>query len=267
MCRFAVYSGAPVPLSRLVYDAPRGLSRLAWDPREMQHGHVNVDGTGVAWWHPDEPDEPPLRYVTTATPWNDANLPQLLPRLRSHLAIGAVRAATPGIPFGPGNVAPFTHEGIAFAHNGWIGGYRKGTGRELLRRLPDDLFGAQDAVSDSQTLFLTVLAHLRSQVASDLADAVMAALSTVAEVCRDAGEQATLNVACSDGTAVVLARASLGLPGNSLYAAQGTAQLPAGIVVASEPLDDDPAWEPVGDRTLLVIADGRITTRPLELDA
>ena len=67
MCRLAAHVGRPVALSTLLYDPPRSLEVLAHSPRELTHGVVNVDGTGVAWW-PDR-DEPPLRYVTERTPW------------------------------------------------------------------------------------------------------------------------------------------------------------------------------------------------------
>ena len=48
MCRLAARTGPSAPLSSLLYDPPRSLEVLAYDPREQQSGHVNVDGTGVA---------------------------------------------------------------------------------------------------------------------------------------------------------------------------------------------------------------------------
>jgi glutamine amidotransferase len=49
MCRMAAYVGPDAPLSALLYDPPHSLERRAYQPRELIHGAVNVDGTGVAW--------------------------------------------------------------------------------------------------------------------------------------------------------------------------------------------------------------------------
>ncbi|HEX9888931.1 MAG TPA: hypothetical protein VGA69_05605, partial [Nitriliruptorales bacterium] len=127
MCRLAAYVGPPAPLSTLLYDPPRSLQVLSYQPRELLYGSVNVDGTGIAWW--DEIDQPPLRYVTASPPWSDPNLASLAPRLTGRVQLAAVRGATPDIPFGPANVAPFAHDGVAFVHNGWVGEFRRGTGR------------------------------------------------------------------------------------------------------------------------------------------
>jgi glutamine amidotransferase len=265
VCRFAAYVGPPRPLSALLYDPPRSLEVQAYDPREMLSAHVNVDGTGVAWWPADDADGRPLRYVTTTTPWADPNLPALAPRLTGRVQVAAVRAATPGIPFGPGNVAPFVHEGVAFAHNGWLGGYRKGVGRTLLSRLPDDLHGAVDAVSDSVTLFATYLGHLRGDAVGDLAAAARATVAEVREVVAAAGEAATLNLLVSDGTTVVAVRASHDHATNSLYTLRDGGAWPGAAVVASEPLDADPAWAPVPEDALVTMSPDRIDTEQLDL--
>lgn len=263
MCRFALYIGESAPLSTTLFDPPRSLQTLAYDPQEMLRGHINVDGTGIAWWR--EADSEPLRYVTEKAPWNDPNLYHLADRLRGRVHLAAVRAATPGIPFAAANVAPFVHDGFAFAHNGWIGGYREaGTGRALLERLPDDLHGAMDAISDSLTLFMLILAAMRDE-GGDPAAGVRAAFAQVGEVVRDAGTDAALNVVLTDGRTAVVARASVGVGHNSLYLVEDAAPLGPGLIVASEPLDPELDWVAVEPDHLLVVEDGAISTVALEL--
>lgn len=255
MCRMIAYLGAPAPLSSIVFDPPHSLESQAYRPREMTYGMVNVDGTGIAWW--TEPHLMPLRYITESTPWADANLAHLAPRLTGTAMLGAVRSATPGIPFGPGNVQPYTRDRLAGTHNGRIDGFRGPAGRKLLDRLPDDLFAALDVMNDSLALFLTIYGHYRDS--SDIGDALRAGLGDVAEVVDAAGVTAALNVIYGDGEHFVATRHSIGQPLNSLY----TRRDRRGALIASEPLDDDPGWEPVPDHALVTVTAAATTIEPL----
>lgn len=261
MCRLAFYTGPARPLSALLYDAPHALEDQAYRPRQQQHGNVNVDGTGAVWWRSGERD--PLRYVTTSPPWSDPNLPALAPRMEGHTLLAAVRGATPGVGFGAGLVAPFLHDGVAFVHNGWIGGFRDGIGAELLRGLPASLTSTITGLSDSVVLFLCVLRHRADGLT--LPDAVTAALQEVAAVCLRAGQPATLNVIASDGSDTVAARAATGLPGNSLHTIDGAPGWPDAVLIASEPLDDGP-WTEVADDCLVHVTAGRLDVHPLTLE-
>lgn len=294
MCRLAAYVGPPVPLSALLYDPPHSLDRQAYAPREMLSGHVNVDGTGVAWWPPADPggtgstgeagdtrgtgstretgeagetgQTEPLRYVSERPPWSDPNLPTLAPRLRGRMQIAAVRSATPGVPFGPATVAPFTHGRLAGAHNGWLGRFRERTGRVLAERLPDDLHARLEAFSDSVLVFLTVVKHLDARPEAGLAEAVRAAAGEVVGVCAEADAEATLNLVVGDGERVVAVRTSHGVDANNpLAVLQGGERWRHASLIASEPLDDDEGWQSVADDQLVEVAPGGTTTRPLAL--
>lgn len=265
MCRLAAYAGPPLPLSSLLYDAPHSLSRQAHSPREMFRGRVNVDGTGVAWW-PESDDNPtPLRYVSEKPPWSDPNLPRLSARLVAGMALAAIRNASPGVPYGVANVAPFTHDTLACAHNGSIGRFRERTGRELTGRLPDHLYSALDAVSDSLVVFLTVARHLADDPRAGLAAALMRATIEILDVCVAADAEATLNVVIGDGSRLVAVRAARRTEGNNpLYVLEGGVRFPDGVVLASEPLDDDPAWRAIGDDSVLECSSDGVTTMRLE---
>jgi glutamine amidotransferase len=265
VCRFALRIGPPRPIGDL-FTAPHGLEVQSYAPRHQQHGNVNVDGTGVAWW-PDDGEPAPVRYATSAPPWGDPNLAALGTRLRAGTVLAAVRGGTPGIGHGVDLVAPFVLGELAVAHNGWLGGFREGVAAALLRQLPDDLLSSLPAVSDSRVLALSVVAHRRG--GADLATAVELALADAVAACRAAGQPATLNLVVTDGAEAVATRGSLGASGNSLWLATDAPAWPGCLVVASEPLDragpaSAPGWSEVPDGTLVQVdRGGAVTSRSL----
>lgn len=261
MCRLAGFIGhEPITLAALLYDPPHSLEKAAYMPRELVSGTVNVDGTGVAWW-PDEATEP-LRYVTTQPPWSDANLPGLAPALSGRTVLAAVRSATPGLPFGPDNVAPFVVDGLAAVHNGSIGGFCGAVGRELLAGLSDERFGQMTAMNDSQALALLVAQHVEDEPGADLAQAVTAAIHTTAKIVTAAGEQASLNLAVAAREEIVVVRTSAGTALNSLY----TRHTPQGSWVASEPLDGSSEWTPAPEHSLTILTADQTAVRQIAHD-
>ena len=261
MCRLAAYVGyEPQPLSALLYDPPHSLEHAAYAPQELLAGTVNVDGTGVAWW-PDARGEP-LRYITTQPPWADPNLPGLAPVLQGRTVLAAVRSATPGLPFGPDNVSPFGSGSLAGVHNGWIGGFRSGVGRELLAGLSDERFGQLFAMNDSLALFLLVAQHLDGHPGASVADAVTAVIQHTAKAVMAAGMTATLNLVVASAAEVVAARTSAGTEVNSLYMLR-TAE---GGWLASEPLDPDANWQPVPEHSMTILTPDAVETRSIEHD-
>jgi glutamine amidotransferase len=251
VCRFAAYLGDPLPLSTLLYDGTHPLEAQAHSPREQLHGEVNVDGTGLAWWQ--DAGDAPLRYVTERTPWSDVNLPALAPRLEAGVQLAAVRSATVGMPFSAANVAPFTRDGMAFAHNGFLETYRGPLGRALVAELSDEGFAALDAVSDSLALFLWLCERRARNGSEDLADAVAATVLRAAELAEEHDRGAVLNLVVSDGERLVATRAGRRFEANTLYYTGGAGRFPAGTAVASEPLDDGPGWTAVPEDGLLEV--------------
>jgi gamma-glutamyl hercynylcysteine S-oxide hydrolase len=248
MCRLAAYVGEhPISLSALLYDAPHSLQHAAYAPAEMTSGHVNVDGTGVAWW--PNGNSRPLRYVTTQPPWSDPNLPALAPRLTGSTVISAVRSATPGMPFGHANVAPFVDGDLAGAHNGWIAGFSEGLSRELTAMLSDGRFGRLEAVNDSLVVFSLVAQILEDHPELTLADAVAETLQRVTETVIAARSTATLNLVVASSSQIVTTRTSIGHAVNSLY----IRQTDEGMWLASEPLDNDDRWMALPEHSLAIL--------------
>ena len=240
MCRLAARTGPSAPLSSLLYDPPRSLEVLAYHPLEQQSGHVNVDGTGVAWFDDADPD--PLSYRSIQPPWSDANLPALSRRLTSTVILAAVRSTTPGLPQGPSFVHPFTNGGLAGTHNGWIADFRATVARPLMAELSDRAFAELPGPSDTAVLFgLAADAH---RGGASVLEAAEEATARTAKACRSLGVTATLTLVLADRTGVAAVNAAVDRPANSLYVATD----PAGAhLLASEPLDPALDWRPVAE--------------------
>ena len=259
MCRLAGYVGRePLPLSALLYEPVHSLEHASYAPKELLSGTINVDGTGAAWWPED--GSGPLRYVTSDPPWADPNLPGLAPYLRGTTMLAAVRSATPGMPYGPDNVAPFVADGLAGAHNGRIGGFRGSLGRTLLGGLDDDRFGQLTAMNDSLALFLMVVQQIDGQAGAPLSDAVTIVIQRTAKAVIAAGEVATLNLVVASSVEIVAVRTSAGDAINSLY----TRTTAEGSWLASEPLDNDTGWASMPKHSLAVLTTSGIDIRPIE---
>jgi len=240
MCRMAARIGSSAPLSSLVYDAPHGLERQSYLPRELLSGHVNVDGTGVAWW-PRRGAGEPLLYRTELPPWADGNLLRLLPRIEAEVEVALVRSATPGQGHGEQAVGPFVGGGLAVAHNGFVERWNERAKRPLLAALDDDLFAASRAGTDSELLFLHVLQARRGLEGAALETVVAAALRRVGDELQRLDLAARLDVLVSDGIHVLAVRWALGLDSNSIYVRHGA----GGTVFASEPLDPSSRFVPL----------------------
>ena len=255
MCRLAGYIGPePTPISALLYDPPHSLEHASYAPQELLHGHVNVDGTGAAWWQ-DEGNAP-LRYVTGQPAWSDPNLGVLAPTTFGSPMLAAVRGATPGIGFGPDNIAPFVSDRWAGVHNGWIGGFRSGVGRSLIAGLSDERFGELSAINDSLVLFLMTVDRLATGMS--VSEAIVEVVDSVAKVVLAAGQSATLNLVVASSNEIVAARTSVNEGINSLYTLERD-----GFWIASEPLDPDQPWQPVPEHSLVRATRTSLAITPL----
>jgi glutamine amidotransferase len=242
MCRHLGYIGPPVTLAELLIDPPHGLLHQAVAPREQEPGTVNADGFGVGWYNGGEPS----RYRRAEPIWTDPALPRIARTTTTSCTVAAVRSATPGMPIEPAATAPFTAGRFLFSHNGAVAAWPLAE-RLLSEQLPVGV--PVESATDSALLWGLLLARLRD--GQQLAKAVAELMSQVLAVA-----DGRLNLLASDGDSLVATRY-----GNTLYARQ----LPAGAVVASEPLDDDPAWSAIPDHSLVVAGHTRLDVQPLAL--
>jgi glutamine amidotransferase len=225
MCRFLAYLGPPVSLQALLLDPPHSLLRQSWAPRHQRHGVVNADGFGVGWYDRSVRPEP-ARYRSAMPMWTDRNLPSFAPLVVSDAVLAAVRSATPPSPTEETNSPPFTKGPWLFAHNGAVDG---------------DTAGRRGG-TDSEVLFGLFLDRIDDGLSPG--DALAAVV---------AGATGRLNLVATDGI-----RVAATAHGESLFVRSGP-----GVVIASEPFDDEPGWEPVADHSLVEATAESVRTREL----
>jgi gamma-glutamyl hercynylcysteine S-oxide hydrolase len=244
MCRHLAYLGPPIPLSRLLFEPSHSLCHQSWAPRDMRGGGtINADGFGAGWFTPAGP----VRYRRDTPMWSDTTLPTLAASVTAGAVLAAVRSATVGMPVTETAAAPFGAGPWLFSHNGRVVGWPRSIAK-LAAALPVEDLLVLEAPTDSALLWALVHDQLRTGVSAESAVAnVLASVSLVAPESR-------LNLLLTDGSTVVATTA-----GHSLSVRRSDDF----VLIASEPLDDDPAWRPVPDRTLLVADSESLTLTPL----
>ena len=246
MCRHLAYLGAPLPLSRVLFDPPHALVRQSWAPRDMRGGGtINADGDGVGWFAGVA--AAPLRYRRSGPMWTDTALPGLAAVTVSGALLAAVRSATAGMPVTEAASAPFADGRWLFSHNGVVAGWPDAVAG-LAARLPTRDLLTLDAPTDSALLWALVRDRLRSGAGPGEAVA-----GTVAEVAA-AAPGSRLNLLLTDGSTIVASTS-----GHALSVRTGDGS----VLVSSEPLDDDPGWRAVPDGHLLVAGTSTLDLTPL----
>ena len=265
MCRIVAYSGPETGLATIATEAEHSLLVQGYAPRHMTSGVVNADGFGFAWYDLGR-RAAPFTYRSVLPIWNDGNLDALGAYVRSSHMLGYVRSATPGQGLDIGNTQPFVDGRWCFVHNGFADGFSTDAGRALWRRLRSGLADAADALitggTDSQYLFAWLMHHLDE---ADPAGSVRTALARLAE--KLDGTAIRMNFVLSDGRRQVVVRHALGAEAPSLFLLEDHSRLPGARVVASEPLFDDAAWNPLPPDTLVMFDDDARPGRSIPLAA
>ncbi|GAA0909090.1 ergothioneine biosynthesis protein EgtC [Virgisporangium aurantiacum] len=247
MCRHLAYLGPTVPLAALLLDPPHSLLRQSWAPRDMRGGgSVNADGFGVGWYPPGAAT--PIRYRRDCPIWTDAALPPLAAATSAGAVLAGVRNATVGMPVTETAAAPFAEGPWLFSHNGVVAGWPDSVAG-LAATLPVRDLMTLDAPTDAAFLWALVRHRLRSG-----ADPEKSIVDTATAVI-DAAPASRLNLLLTDGRTAV---ATAWWHSLSVRLVPGTSTL-----ISSEPLDDDPAWQPVPDRHVVTATAGDVDIRPL----
>ncbi|WP_103342623.1 ergothioneine biosynthesis protein EgtC [Amycolatopsis sp. CA-126428] len=230
MCRHIGYLGEPLSPAEVLFRAPHSLLVQSYAPADMRGGgSVNADGFGLGWY--PGPGSPPLRHRRSTPLWTDETLPPLAAAVTSGAFVAAVRNGTTGLPVTEAAAAPFTAGRRLFSHNGVVRGY-PGSLAELARTLPVTELLTLEAPTDSVVLWALLRARLAT--GEDPLTAV-AALTAAVEA---AAPGSRLNFLLTDGETLI---------GTTWTHALSVLETPAGVLLASEPLDGDPRWRPVPD--------------------
>lgn len=250
MCRFLAYLGPPASLHSLLFAPEHSLVRQSFAPRHQRHGRVNADGFGVGWYDRSVRPEP-ARYRRDRPIWSDRSLASMAPLVRSDAVLAAVRDATPPAAVEESGSPPFTAGRWLFAHNGAVTGFAGEAGARLRRRVSSRRLAGLEGSADSEVIFGLVIDALDG--GAGLGDALGAATAEVLAV-----TPARLNLVLTDGEAV--AATALG---DTLFVLDRGGLAGQGVVVASEPSDDDDRWERVPEASLVVVTSAGVAVADL----
>jgi glutamine amidotransferase len=229
VCRHLAWLGAPRSLGELLLEPAHGLLVQSYAPRRQSHGRMNADGWGVGFYAPARPE--PARWRSNRPLWSDASFASVAPVISSACVLAAVRSATAGMPADETAAAPFLSGRWLLSHNGVVD-------RAVLGPHP-----AAESACDSALLAAHVFGHGPEKVGQFVADVGR----------RDPG--ARLNLLLTDGHRILATR------WNDTLSVLATGD---GVVVASEPYDDDPGWSDVPEHHLVEVAAGAVAITELE---
>lgn len=226
MCRHLGWLGAPRSVAALMLDPPQSLLVQSYAPRRQKHGLMNADGWGAGF-----DDGVPRRWRSDKPLWGDASFASVAPALRSGCVVAAVRSATIGMPIEPSASAPFSDGQWLLSHNG------------VVDRAVLPLSALAESTVDSALLAALIF----SRGLDALGD-------TVAEV-GASDPNARLNILAANGSRLLATTW-----GDTL----SMLRCDDGVVLASEPYDDDPAWQDIPDRHLVTVRDGHVELTPMK---
>jgi glutamine amidotransferase len=285
MCRFVFYIGPEMTLDMLTTRPRNSMIHQSYQA-EHRSEPLNGDGFGIAWYPPEDGSQPAV-FRSIQPAWNNMNLGHIARVTKSSTVLAHVRAASPGLPVMQTNCHPFTAGRLAFCHNGYVAGFGK-IKRALRTRLSDTAYSRIEGSTDSEHIFALILDRLEAVgevTLQSMREAMHASIREVLRLCAAANvrEPCQLNLALTDGVQAVACRFSDGDPAaaNTLFVHAGRAytcdegvcrmlDADAGqgsVLVASEPLSDDPGWEtvPVG-AFVTVDADRRVAVERMTFD-
>jgi ergothioneine biosynthesis protein EgtC len=243
MCRWIAYCGEPIFIEDFVTIPEQSLVVQSQASREAK-SIVNGDGFGLGWY--GERAEPGI-FRDLRPAWSDENLLSLARQIRSRLFFAHVRAST-GTAIMRANCHPFAHGRWMFMHNGGIGDWSS-VRRPVEAGIPDDLFQHRGGTTDSEAMFLLLIAN---GLETDAPRAFRRTIAYVERVMAEAGNQTPLRftAAATNGHSVHAVRYSTQIVPETLYMRR--IHRANGHLIASEPLDDGRTdWEAVPPQSMV----------------
>jgi glutamine amidotransferase len=227
MCRHIGWLGEPISVASLVIEPANGLLVQSYSPRRQKHGLMNADGWGAGFYDAGTP----RRWRSAAPLWGDASFASVAPALRSGCIVAAVRSASVGMPIEPSACAPFTDGQWLLSHNG------------LVDRAALPLSAKAESTCDSALLAALIFDRGLDAVGDTIVDVAAA------------DPNARLNILAANGSRLLATTW-----GDTL----SVLRRGDGVVLASEPYDDDPDWQEVPDRHLISVVGPDIELIPLK---
>lgn len=257
MCRLVIYKGTKISVNKLIIDPPHSLIRQSYDAREMLSGSMNADGFGIGWYQPDL-DPTPAIYTNPRPIWNDVNIPRMVNKIASGIVFGHVRGASEGMPVNSANTHPFCYKNFMFMHNGSIDEFRSKIYPEINALIRPEMWDHIKGNTDSEHVFGLWLSFLgatedRAFSLAEQTEALRKTISSLESMADRKKIDMVLNIGITDGVHVIATRYHFGKRKATLYYIENAAEYPNSVIIASEKFNDDAAWRPVPERSMITI--------------
>ncbi|MFM9840188.1 MAG: class II glutamine amidotransferase [Cyclobacteriaceae bacterium] len=282
MCRLMAYKGTPVVIDKLLYQPKNSLINQSSNAREIEEP-LNGDGFGVGWYVPEVNYEP-ITFVSVNPAWNNRNLRNLAPKVKTDCMIAHVRAASVG-DVSESNCHPFQYKNILMAHNGGVEEFGK-IKRHIREPLTDELYNWIKGQTDSEHIFALLLNTLfkdhQSISPEAVADSFEKTFRTLKKMMADNGikEPAYLNMVFTNGLFLVATRyvsdpkeeplTMYHSEGGRFVVENGDTRLEAAqdddnaVLVVSEKLTDDKDWTMLPANHLVIVEQSlNVRVRPI----
>lgn len=278
MCR--LYGFRATERTKVECSLAHAQNALLAQSRQDHKSESHPDGWGIAFYRNGEPRLE--RYDKAA--YKDIRFGALAERVFSHTVIAHVRLATIGTP-APQNTHPFVYGRWTFAHNGTVTAFRRVRPR-IEAELEAPLLAVRRGDTDSELAFLWILSRLGragldlqdpDQPVDGVARVLAESVRILARWSEESGAKrpAKLNLLLTDGSVLLATRWGrslwwldrLGIDDCEICGIphvehQEGAEYRA-VVVASEPITDEP-WHEVPERHIFTAdADLQTAVRPL----
>ena len=282
MCRLMAYKGTPVVIDKLLYQPKNSLINQSFHAREIEEP-LNGDGFGIGWYVPEVNYEP-ITFVSVNPAWNNRNLRNLSPKIKTECLIAHVRAASVG-DVSESNCHPFQYKNLLMAHNGGVEEFHK-IKRHIRNPLSDELYNWIKGQTDSEHLFAFMLNELFKNHSSISPEAVTDSFERMFREVKklmkehDIKEDAYLNMVFTNGLFLVGTRycsnpkeepLTLYHSEGSRYVVEdGVTRMEApedddhAVLVVSEKLSDDPSWTMIPANHFVIVEQSlNVRIRPI----
>jgi predicted glutamine amidotransferase len=197
--------GSPIIIDKLLYQPKNSLINQSINAKELEEP-LNGDGFGIGWYVPEINYEP-VTFVSVFPAWNNKNLRNLAPKIKTECLIAHVRAASVG-DVSENNCHPFQYNNLLMMHNGGVENFGA-IKRHIRAPLSDDLYNWIKGQTDSEHIFAFLLNYLYKKHSEVTPETVMDAFeftfSSLKKLMADHGikDAAYLNMVITNGLFIV----------------------------------------------------------------
>jgi predicted glutamine amidotransferase len=278
------YKGTPILIDELLYQPKNSLINQSTNAKEIEEP-LNGDGFGIGWYSKELSPEP-ATFVSVSPAWNNRNLRNLAPRIKTECLVAHVRAASVG-EVSESNCHPFQYKNLLMAHNGGVENFNL-IKRKLREPLSNELYNWIKGQTDSEHIFayfINYLQHNHQKVTSDsVADSLENTYRFLTSIMLEAGikEAAFLNMVVTDGEFMVGTRFVSNVTeealtlyhseGNRYVVEDGVTRLEApedddhAVLIVSEKLTDGKEWTLIPKNYLVMVeANQNVRIRPMKV--